>query len=127
MAQPPEMAIPRHGWPDGLRLIHAGYREIRPQPQPLTSAYAQQQAVEVPANTQFVHVAVTAVDWSFGDTPNEPRNPSPLASMWFEISNRRLGAGEFRFDFKALLQNAREMNPTGNRVAVFWVEVLCFG
>ena len=112
-------------FPDGLVLIGAGYVEINGNKQSLTKPISTTVTANVPKKTKFVHVAVTAVDMSFGTTGNI--QPGDMASIWFETSNRKVNNGTFTCDFKAVLQNKPNANATGVWTGIFYLELTCFG
>jgi hypothetical protein len=101
------------------------------KPTPLPTLMKGEKTIEVPDETQFVHVAVTGMKVFFG---SDPKNnvPSNLACMSFDIQKGPIsknpgGKWEFTFTFYAILQNAKTYNPTGKWTGLFNLEVMCFG
>lgn len=114
-------------FPKGLALIATGFEEIKGEP-PLKAPLDAKVTLKVPKSTKFVHVGLTAMDMTFrsGDSVI----PSAVSGIWFEIierNDKRLAQGEFKFRFRAVLQNAPTADPTGDWNGIFWVEFLCFG
>lgn len=123
-------------FPGGLALIYVSQVPI-PGPDP--AKFATQKGplvlegliVKVPETTEFVHIAVVAVDLSFGD-PGHSIAPGKLGRLGFEVINREdsyeeVAQGSYKFDVKALLQDGLTHTPTGQWSCHLWLEVMCFG
>ncbi len=88
----------------------------------LTGILIEPITVDVPAGTQFVHVAFRSVDMSFGTSTAPVWHP--LQSIGFEIVDGKLVPGnKYTFELRARLATDSDVNWT----PYFVFEILCFG
>jgi hypothetical protein len=124
--------LPGREFPDGLALIYVGRFPVPDLAHDLTfeEPLSREVIVDVPKKTKYAHVAVTALNMSFG--PKGTYIPSAMARIVFEVMNREdsnddLAKGKYKFNFRALLQNASQHTPTGKWSGQYWFEIMCFG
>ena len=80
--------------------------------------------VDVPDDTQYVHVSFRSVHMFLGK-PDDPQ-AHPLSTVYFEVTKEnytQLQSGKFSFEVRALLEGI----PKGVWTPYFVLSLLCFG
>jgi hypothetical protein len=116
----------------GLKLLGVTGTPLKSQS--IAGKYLEQPLrVQVPKDTQFIHVSVLSQDWAFGSL--DTRTPCAFASLYTEITVQHNGDGKLDKDddgfctilFKAALQNQATIPSSGTWQAKFMLELLFFG
>jgi hypothetical protein len=113
-------------FPEGLSLLgqNMGFVNQANQPFPIGDKIPQPVIVTVPEGTEYVHIAVIAMDCVI--KKNGKITPLPISRVWYELAEQKFNDdGQFTCIFQAHLHG--QDDPAATWIGYFTLEVLCFG